>query len=43
MRLLTIREIEKDQKPEEVQISFKIFFNHVKDGQNDILESQEAD
>ena len=39
---LTIREMEKDQKPEEVQISFKAYVNRVKDGQNDINEPQEA-
>ena len=34
--------MEKDQKSEEVQISFKMFVNRVKDGPNDIYEPQEA-
>ena len=34
--------MEKDQKSEEVQISFKVYVDHVKDGQNDIYEPQEA-
>ena len=39
-QVLMIREMEKDQKPEEVQINFKVFVNCVKDGQNDIYEPQ---
>ena len=31
-----IHEMQKDQKPEEVQISFKEYVDHAKDGQNDM-------
>ena len=41
-QVLTIREVEKDQKPEEAQVSFKVCVHRVKDGQNDIYEPQEA-
>ena len=42
-QVLTIQEMEKGQKPEEVQISFRVFVKRVQDGQNDIYEPQEAD
>ena len=42
-QVLTIQEMEKDQKPEEVQISCKVFVNRAQEGQNDIYETQEAD
>ena len=32
-----IQETQKDQKPEEVQISFKVYVDHAKDGQNDTM------
>ena len=35
-----IQEMQKDQKPEEAQISFKVFLDHAKDGQNDTLVLQ---
>ena len=35
--------MEQDQKPEEVQSSFKVYVNRVEDGQNDIYQPQEAD
>ena len=41
-QVLTIWEMEKEQKPEEVQISFKVDVNSVKDIENDIYESQEG-
>ena len=37
--VLTIQEMEKDQKPQEVQISYKVFVNRMQDGQNDIYET----
>ena len=37
-----IQEMQKDQKPEEVQISFKVYVDHVKDGQNDMPELQKG-
>ena len=33
----TIWEMQKDQKPEEVQINFKVYVDHAKDGQNDTM------
>ena len=41
-QVLTIWEMEMDQKPEEVQISFKVYVNRVKDGESDIYEPREA-
>ena len=35
-----IQEMQKDQKPEELQISFKVYVDHAKDGQNDTPELQ---
>ena len=32
-----IQEMQKDQLPEEVQISFKVYVDHAKDGQNDTM------
>ena len=32
-----IQEMQKDQKPEEVQISFLVYVDHAKDGQNDTM------
>ena len=32
-----IQEMQKDQKPDEVQISFSVYADHAKDGQNDTL------
>ena len=32
-----IHEMQKDQKPEEVQISFKEYVDHANDGQNDTI------
>ena len=32
-----IQEMQKVQKPEEVQISFKVYVDHAKDGQNDTM------
>ena len=32
-----IQEMQNDQKPEEVQISFKVYVDHAKDGQNDTM------
>ena len=37
-----IQEMQKDQKPEEVQINLKVYVDRAKDGQNDILEPQKA-
>ena len=36
-RVPMIQEMQKDQKPEEVQISFKVYVDHAKDGQNDTM------
>ena len=41
-QVLMIQEMQKDQKHEEVQISFKVYVDRVKDGQNDTPEPQKA-
>ena len=37
-----IQEMQKDQKPEEVQISFKVYVDHAKDGQNDTMSCKKG-
>ena len=37
-RVPMIQEMQKDQKPEEVQIRNKMYVDHAKDGQNDTAE-----
>ena len=41
-QVLMIQEMQKDQKHEEVQISFKVYVDRVKDGQNDTPDLQKA-
>ena len=37
-----VQEMQKDQKPEEVQINLKVYVDRAKGGQNDNLEPQKA-